>query len=84
MKSSKVKLDIKIIELGEILNFTMGPRNLFQRYFVREELEKVYVTPQLFRVDYFTSQTIKPDFLPLELSKTGQITPPSGFEWWFC
>jgi hypothetical protein len=26
-------------------------------------------------VDYFTPQTIKPDILPPELSKTGQITP---------
>jgi hypothetical protein len=35
-------------------------------------------------VDYFTPKTIKPDILPPELSKTGQITPQSGLDGGFA
>jgi len=36
-------------------------------------------------VDYFTPHTIKPDFLPPELSKTGQIKRGCGglFDWFW-
>ena len=46
--------------------------------------EIVYITPQLFRVDYFTLQTIKPDFLSSQLFKTGQITPQAVLDGGFA
>jgi hypothetical protein len=36
---------------------------------------KIYFTPNLRGLEYITPQPIKNDFLPPELSKTGQITP---------
>jgi hypothetical protein len=48
------------------------------------ERKKIYVTLKPFRVDYFTPQTIKSDFLSPKLSKTGQITSSSGFQRWLC
>jgi hypothetical protein len=38
-------------------------------------LEKVYFTPNLWGLEHITPQPMKMDFLPPELSKTGQITP---------
>jgi hypothetical protein len=49
-----------------------------------EKMKKVYLTPQLWGVVYFTPRTMKRSNLPPELCKTGQITPLSGFERWFC
>jgi hypothetical protein len=38
-------------------------------------MEKVYFTPQSMSVGTHHPQPMKMDFLPPELSKTGQITP---------
>jgi len=40
-------------------------------------------SPQLWGLDYLTPQTIKPVISPLELFKTGQITPQGGFVFFF-
>jgi hypothetical protein len=37
--------------------------------------EKVYFTPNLQGLEHITPHPMKMDFLPLELSDTGQITP---------
>jgi hypothetical protein len=38
-------------------------------------MDKVYFTPNLWGLEHITPQPMKMNFLPLELSKTGQITP---------
>jgi hypothetical protein len=37
--------------------------------------EKVYFTPNLWGLEHITPQPMKMNFLPSELSKTGQIIP---------
>jgi hypothetical protein len=52
--------------------------------------KKVYITPTTIKGGLLHSQTIKLNFLPLELFKTGQITPKRFWtvvllQWqWFC
>jgi hypothetical protein len=44
------------------------------------KLEKVYITPSPMGLDYITAQLMKLSISPLELCKTGQITPYCSFE----
>ena len=44
----------------------------------------VYVTTSTIYGGLLHLMNYKIGFLPPKLSKTGQITPSSGFRWWFC
>jgi hypothetical protein len=44
------------------------------------DMEKVYITPSPMGVGLYNPQPMKRSISPLELCKTGQITPYNSFE----